>query len=166
MIFLPLCNHAWFKFKHLLGNNYLSSTKIRQHPFLNNQFSFAICIENFPSFVNAKTFYETERIRLNNTEWFISVKLRKYCRTSNKYIHVTPSSSDEPETLGAFVHGKRIDAKQCSFHVYATFNSNREPPTDKEKRFPEPVKYSFNSSNAYQQPGRGFSALATIDVKL
>ena len=103
------------------GNHYLTSSEILRRPTSRTKFSILVRIENFPSFVTSKAEFNTKRITAYGTEWYISIKLCKYCQTSKEYIRATPSTTDQLETLGAFVCGTRSDRKECSFDVGATF---------------------------------------------
>ena len=118
-----------------------------------------IRIDSFPSFVISKDQFDTKRINAYGTEWHINIQLYKYCQTYKKFIHVTPSSPDQPETLAAFVCGRRSDRKECSFDVDATFKFKR-PTTAQENRLSH--KFCFNSTKQYDSWGS--YGLAGIDV--
>ena len=110
------------------------------------KFSILVRIEHFPSFVISKAKYKSFSINFNNTEWFIMIRLYKCGQTSNDDICVTSSSTEQPETLGAFLCGKRSDRKECSFDVNAIFKFKR-PSTAMELRFSH--KFNFNSTEHY-----------------
>ena len=86
--------------------------------------------------------------------------MTKYCQTSEKYILINADTSDQPETLGAFVIGKGID---CSFDVVAKFKFKKPHPLDAKNEFT--IKFCFNSSNGYKVSW-GFYSLAKINVIL
>ena len=127
-----------------------------------------IRIENFPSFVISKDRFDSKPISAYGAEWYINIRLYKYCQTDKKYIHVTPSSLDRPETLAAFVCGGRKECfvcggrKECSFDVEATFKF-KQPVTAQENRFSH--KFVFDSTN-HHYDSWGFYSLAGIDVIL
>ena len=102
-----------------------------------------IRVENFPSFVTSKAEFKSKRINAYGTEWYISIELYKYCQTSGEDVRVTPSSSDQPETLGVFVYGERSDRKECSFDVDATFKF-KQPVTAQEYRYLRTRKFCFD----------------------
>ena len=120
---------------------------------------FSILVENFHSFVTSKAEYESVSINFNNTEWYIYVQLFKYCLTSKEYIRITSSSTEQPETLGVFVCGRRSDQKECSFDVDETFKFKR-PLTAKEVRYSH--KFNFNSTRNLDSWGS--RQLSRIDV--
>ena len=120
-----------------------------------------IRIENFPSFVISKAQFYSRRITAYGTEWYIGIRLYKYCQTSKANILVTPSSIDQPETLGASVCGERSDQKECSFDVGATFKF-MQPATVREDQLLQ--KFYFNSTKYYD--GWGLRNFGRIDVIL
>ena len=124
------------------------------------QFQIGIRIENFPSFVATKANYFTDDVIVNETVWYISLALVKYCQNKKKYIHVPPSSNNQPEALGAFIFGKRSDEKDSSYIVNATFKF-KQPSTAKIFWFL--VRFDLNTTNDYQK-GMGVNAKAKIDV--
>ena len=141
---------------------HFSSSKIlKQSTQRTFKFSILVHIENFPSFVTSKAEYESVSIHFNNTEWYIKINLRKYCQTKEYYISVTSSSSDQPETLAAFVFGRRRDRKECSFNVDAT-SKFIQPDTAQEDM--ESHKFVFSSTK--QCIGWGRPEFARIDVFL
>ena len=97
---------------------------------------------------------------MNDTEWYVSLSLKKYCQNEKKYIHVTPSSNDQPETLGACIFGKRDDEKDSSFIVHATFTF-KHPSTAEIVWFLATI--DLNSTNDYHK-GWGVNDIAKIDV--
>ena len=99
-----------------LGEPYQIATQVPT-----TKFQQMIRINNFPSFVTSKAEFDTKRINAYGAEWYIAIEWYKYCQTGKKYIHVTSSSPDQPETLGVFLYGIRSDQKECSFNVEATF---------------------------------------------
>ena len=125
------------------------------------KFSILVRIENFPSFVISKAKYKSVFINFNYTEWFIKIRLYKYCQTSKQNIHVTSSSSEQPETLGAFLCGKRSDQKKCSFVVEATFKL-RKIPRAMEWRYSQ--KFCFTSTKSCDI--WGYRDFTKIDVIL
>ena len=140
--------------------SHFSSSKIlSQSTHRTIKFSILVHIEHFHSFVTSKAEYESVSINFNNTEWYIKIRLYKYCQTSKEDIRVTSSSSDQPETLGAFVCGKRSDRKECSFDVEESFKFKR-PTTAQENR--ESHKFCFNSTKQYES--WGYRNFAKIDV--
>ena len=132
---------------------------------IKNKFSLLIRLENFPAHVTSKGNFYTRDININNTRWFIYIGLRKYCQKSGEYIIVRTDSSDQPETLAAYIHGERhhryngID-KDYSFYVEAQFKF-KQVPTAKGYNFTH--KFCLNSSNEYKY-NRGFPRLAKIEV--
>ena len=128
----------------------------------NRTIEFSILVENFPSFVTSKAEYKSVSTYFNNTEWYISIEWFKYSQTSKQNIYVTPSSSDQPETLGAFVYGRRSDQKECSFNVGAIFKFKQPLRAENFGHFSH--KFIFNSTNDYD--ARGSRAVARIDVFL
>ena len=122
-----------------------------------------IRIENFPLFVTSKAEFESERINAYGTEWFIHIQLYKYCRTSKEYILVNSSSSNKPETLSAFLCGRRSDRKKCSFDVDKTFMFKQES-ADRENWGSISHKFGFDSTNYYA--AWGYYDIARIDVIL
>ena len=120
---------------------------------------FSVLVENFPSFVTSKAEYKSVSINFNNTEWFVKIELHKYGQTSKESVSVTSSSTERPETLAAFVYGKRSDWIECSFFVGATFKFKRPSTTD-EMRYSH--KFSFNSTTNLNS--WGCRQLARIDV--
>ena len=133
--------------------------------FTKNKLSFLIRLEHFPTYVTSKGVFCTRDFNINNTRWFISIELRKYCQTSGKYIIITPDSSDQPETLGAYIHGERhyrytgID-KEYSFDVEAQFKF-KQVPTANIYNFSR--KFCLNSLNEYTT-NWGKPKLAKIEV--
>ena len=125
------------------------------------QFQIGIRIGNFPSFVTSKADYDTDDVIVNDTEWCIELRLNKYCQNEKKYIHVTPSSSDQPEALGAYILGSRNDEKDSSFIVNATFTF-KQPLMSGGFRTPA-RRFDLNATNDFHQ-GWGVSAIAKIDV--
>ena len=119
-----------------------------------------IRIDRFPSYVISKAEFDSEPISAYGAEWYINIRLYKYCQTDKKHIHVTPSSPDQPETLAAFVCGRRSDRKECSFDVDATFKF-KQPTTAQENRFSH--KFVFDSTNQHYDSW-GSYGLAGIDV--
>ena len=146
----------------VLGNDYFASMDVLKHEsctLTKNTLSLLIRIDNFPSFVTSKARHNTRDIILNNnTRWYflVAAGMRKYCQTSEKYICINTDTSDQPETLGAFVIGKGID---CSFDVVAKFKFKKPHPLDAKNEFT--IKFCFNSSN---NDGWGFSDLAKINL--
>ena len=129
--------------------------------FTKNKFSLLIRLEHFPALVTSKGAFFTRDIDINKTRWYISIDLRKYCQTSDKHIIITPGSSDQPETLGAFIHGSRRHfEKDCSFDVNVQFKF-KQIPTAKGSKFTH--KFRLNSSNKYAH-GYGTQRLAKIEV--
>ena len=133
--------------------------------FTKNKFSLLIRLEHFPTYVTSKGNFYTRAININDTRWYISISLRKYCQTSGEYIIITPDSSDQPETLGAYIHGLRhhryngID-KDYSFDVEAQFKF-KQVPTAGGDNFTR--KFCLNSSNGYNYDW-GTPELAKIEV--
>ena len=125
------------------------------------QFQIWIRIENFPSFVSSNADYDTNGVIVNGTEWFIGMRLTKFCQNERKYIHITPSSSDQPKTLGACIFGTRSDEKDSSSIVNATFKF-KQPSTAKEFRILG-RRFNLNTANGYHQ-GWGVNEMAKIDV--
>ena len=138
--------------------SHLTSSKILSQSTHRN-IKFSILIENFNSFVTSKAECNSLSINFNNTEWYIYVQLYKYDQTSNEYICVTPSSSDQPETLAAFLCGRRSDRKECSFNVDEIFKF-KQPSTAREYRLLR--KFSFDSTKDYFD--WGYRNFARIDV--
>ena len=135
---------------------------LKHESFTLTKLSLIIRIDNFPSFVTSKAHHYTREIILNNTRWYITVYMLKYCQTSSKYILVNADTSDQPETLGAFVRGKREKGSiDCSFDVVAKFKFKQPHPTDDKNEFTK--KFCFNSSNDYEF-GWGYGDLAKINV--
>ena len=127
------------------------------------RFQIGIRIENFPSFVSTKVRYYSDDVIVNDTKWYIALSLTKYCKNEKKYIHVTPSSNDQPEALGAGIFGKRSDAKDCSFIVNAPFKF-KQPSQSQVKGFRFfGRKFCLNTTNNYHQ-GWGIDKIAKIDV--
>ena len=126
---------------------------------------FLILVENFPSFVTSKAKYDSVSINFNNTKWYISINLCKYCQTKKDYISVTPSSSDQPETLAANVCGERSDQKECSFSVDATFKFKR-PSTAREKRYSQKFIFESTDKGHYGYDSWGYVDFGKIDVIL
>ena len=139
--------------------HFTSSKILKQSTRRNIQFSILVYIENFPSFVTTKAEYESVSINFNNTEWFVTINLYKYCQTNKGNIRVTPSSPDQPETLAAFVCGRRGGQKECSFDVDAIFKFKQPAREDRESH-----KFCFNSTKHYDS--WGYRKLARIDVIL
>ena len=128
---------------------------------LENKFSLLIRLEQFPALVASKGIFSTRSIRFNNTRWSVSISLLKYCQTSGEYIIPEPNSSDQPETLGTYIHGSRHDVgRSGSFVVEAQFKF-KQVPTAEGDNFTR--KFCLNSSNGYNY-GWGTSNLATIEV--
>ena len=121
-----------------------------------------IRIESFPSFVISKAQLESKRINAYGTEWYVKIGLYKYCQTSKKYIRVTSSSSDQPETLGAFLCGRRSDQKECLFIIDKTFKFKQDS-ADPEYWSSSSNKFVFNSTNHYHNSW-GYFNLARINV--
>ena len=120
-------------------------------------------IDNFPLFVTSKAVFDTKYFNAYGTEWYITINLYKYCQTSKEQKHVTSSSvNDQPETLAAFVCGRRSDLKECSFDVDAIFKFKR-PLTAPKYRYSQ--KFIFNSINQYCESW-GYTKVARIDVIL
>ena len=129
--------------------------------FTKNKLSLLVRIDQFPAFVTSKACCFAEGININNTRWNISIKLRKYCQTSGEYIRIMPDSSDQPETLGAYIHGSRNHAgRYGSFDVEAQFKF-KQVPTANCYNFTH--KFCLNSSNEYKY-NYGTSKLAKIEV--
>ena len=129
--------------------------------FTKNKLSLLIRLEHFPALVTSKGFFYTRDIDINKTRWHISIDLRKYCRTSGEHIKIRPDSSDQPETLGAFIRGERHYVKKnCSFDVKAKFKF-KHVPTARGFKFTH--KFCLNSSNKYKY-NRGMPRLAKIEV--
>ena len=146
------------------GHDYVAYTEIVRQPMSQTQFSLLIHIENFPSFITSKAKYESKRITVNNTEWYIHLNLKKYCQTGKEYIRVPPSSLEQPETLAAFVYGERRDGKECSFDVKATFNF-KQPETVDEGIDEEVVAHKFSFCASSTKFNWGLPKLAKIDVR-
>ena len=125
------------------------------------KFSISVQIEDFTSFVTSKAKYESVSTNFNNTEWYIKIRLYKYCQTSKEFIQVTSSPSDQPETLATFVCGKRSDRKEFAFDVDATFKF-KQPTTAQENRLSH--KFCFNSTKQYES--WGYRNFAKTDVIL
>ena len=129
--------------------------------FTKNKLSLLVRIDQFPAFVTSKACCFAEGININNTRWYISIDLRKYCQTSGEYIKITPDSADQPEKLGAFIHASRHHVKKdCSFDVEAQFKF-KHVPTARGANFT--CKFCLNSSNNYTC-GCGTPRLAKIEV--
>ena len=129
--------------------------------FTKNKFSLLIRLEHFPTYVTSKGNFYTRAININDTRWYISISLRKYCQTSGKYNIVTPDSSDQPETLGAHIQGEQRGVKKnCSFDVKAKFKF-KHVPTAKGHNLKH--KFCLISSNNYACRC-GTSKLAKIKV--
>ena len=143
---------------HLTSSKILSQSTRRTF-----KFSISVHIENFPSFVTSKAECQSVSVNFNNTEWYIYVQLFKYCLTSKEYIRITSSSTEQPETLGVFVCGRRSDRKECSFDVNAIFKFKR-PSTAREMQFSQSHKFCFNSTKHYA--AWGYRNFAKIDVIL
>ena len=144
------------------GHHYLTSLEIlKQQITSRTRFTLLAWIENFLSFVSLKAAFDTKRIDVYGTEWYISIELYKYCQTSKEHIHVTSSSPDQPETLGAFVCGRRSDRKECSFDVEATFKF-KQSSINPEDLDSNSDKFCFNSTTHYD--AWGYFDFATIDV--
>ena len=143
-----------FKVQCFLGKPYQIATQIPT-----NKFQMMIRINNFPSFVTSKAVFDTKRINAYGTEWYIRIFLCKYCQTSNEHKIVKSTSTDQPETLGAFFCGTRSDGKECSFDVDFTFKFKRSS-TAREMRFSE--NFSFNSTENLD--AWGCVDFSTIDV--
>ena len=124
------------------------------------QFQIGIRIENFPSFVATKAEYFTDDVIVNDTKWYISLFLAKYCQNEKKYIYVTPSSSDQPEALGAIIFGRRNNEKYSSFIVNATFKFKHPSMAE---GFWLKGKIDLNTTNDFHL-GRGDTNIAKIDV--
>ena len=120
-----------------------------------------IRIDRFPSYVISKAEFDSKPISAYGAEWYINIRLYKYYQTDKKYIHVTSSSLDQPETLAAFVFGRRRDRKECSFNVDAT-SKFIQPDTAQEDM--ESHKFVFSSTK--QCIGWGRPEFARIDVFL
>ena len=129
---------------------------------IKNKFSFLIRLEHFPIYVTSKGDFYTRDIYINNTRWYFSIDLRKYCQTSGKYNIITPDSSDQPETLGAHIHGeqRRGVKKDCSFDVEVQFKF-KQVLTAKSHNLKH--KFCLNSSNEYKC-NYGTPKLAKIKV--
>ena len=127
-----------------------------------NKLSLLIRLEHFPALVTSKGNFYTRDIDINKTRWHFSIDLRKYCRTSGEHIKIRPDSSDQPETLGAFIHGPRHHSveKDCSFDVEAKFKF-KHVPTAKGHNLKH--KFCLISSNNYACRC-GTSKLAKIKV--
>ena len=98
---------------------------------------------------------------MNDTEWYIDLRLKKYCQNGKNYIHITPSSNDQPETLGACIFGKRNDKKNSSFIVSATFKLKQSLMAGGFRTSAR--RFDLNATNDYHQ-GWGVNAIAKIDV--
>ena len=128
---------------------------------IGKKFTLFIRIKHFPALVTSKRVFSTRSIRFNNTRWFISIHLFKYCQTSGEYIILEPNSSDQPETLGAYIHGSRAHVERySSFDVTAQFKF-KQAPTARSDHLTH--KFCLNSSNGYKY-SYGTSNLATIEV--
>lgn len=101
-------------------------------------------------------------INISNTRWYISIELEKYCRGTGEYIEITPESTDQPETLAAYVYGDGRNSNEGSFDVKAKFMLTHLS-TVKTKMING--KFSFNSSNKYED-AKGVSKLALIEVAI
>ena len=147
----------------VLGNEIFVSMDVLKHEsctLIKNKLSLLVRIDNFPSFVTSKESLYTRDIIVNNTRWYITVYMMKYCQTSAKYILTNDEASDRPETLGAYVHGECEKGNDCSFDVVAKFKFKQPHPANNEKEFTK--KFCFNSSNGYEF-GWGFCRLAEIN---
>ena len=155
--FLPTCS--------VLGKEYFTSVDVLRHvscTLTKNTLSLLIRIDNFPSFVTSKDFDYTRDIIVNNTHWFIVVVMTKYCQTSAKHVVIKPETSDQPETMVAFIKGKREkESIDCSFDVVAKFKFKQPHPMDDENKLTK--KFCFNSSNGYEDVGLALE-LAKINV--
>ena len=128
---------------------------------LENKFSLLIRLEHFPALVASTGIFSTRSIRFNNTRWFISIHLFKYCQTSGEYIILEPNSSDQPETLGAYIYGSRADVGRYGSFVVEAQIEFKQVPTARGDNFTH--KFCLNSSNGYNYV-YGTPNLATIDV--
>ena len=155
-----LFTNLYFKYTSDLEISYMSSSKILKQS-TQRTIQFSVLVENFRSFVTSKAEYESVSINFNNTEWYVRIELYKYCQESNEYIRVTPSSPEQPETLGLFLCGRRSDQKECSFDVGATFKFKR-PRTAQKNRISH--KFCFNLTN--HDESRGERRFGRIDVIL
>ena len=99
---------------------------------------------------------------MNGTNWFIGMRLTKFCQNERKYIHITPSSSDQPETLGACIFGERSDEKESSFIVNATFKFKQPSTADGFEILGR--RFYLNTTNDYHQ-GLCVNVIAKIDVR-
>ena len=126
-----------------------------------NKLSLLIRIDNFPSFVTSKARLYTRDIIVNNTRLFIVVGMTKYCQTSSKHIWINADTSDQPETLRAFVYGYGEKGIDCSFDVVAKFKFKQPHPMDKENKFTR--KLCFNSSNGFKA---GWSSLELAKINV
>ena len=128
---------------------------------IKNKLSILIRLEHFPALVTSKGFFCTRDININNTRWYFSIDLQKYCQTSGEYIIITPDSSDQPETVGVFIHGEQHNVfEKDSFVVEVQFKF-KQVPMDKGHNFTR--KFCLNSSNNYACCW-GTSKLAKIEV--
>ena len=157
-----ISNKFWIVFKYILSleiSNLTSSKILSQSTHRNIKFSILVHIENFPSFVISKAKCQSVSVNFSNTEWHIRVQLFKYCQAGKEFILVTPSSSDQPETLSVCLCGRRSDRKECSFNVDALFKF-KQPVTAQQKRYLH--KFGFDSTTHYFN--WGYRKFAQINV--
>lgn len=69
------------------------------------RFQKIIRIDDFRSFAKANAKYDTKRVAVHDTEWFISVELCNYSEADKRYITHKPLSSDHAEFLGIYIIG-------------------------------------------------------------
>ena len=94
-------------------------------------------------------------------KWFIVFDLNIYCQNEKKYVSVTPSSNDQPETLGAYICGIRNDEKDSSFIVCASFKFKQQSTAEGIRQISG--KIDLDKTNDYQE-GFGINEMAKIDV--
>ena len=127
---------------------------------IGKKFTLFIRIEHFPALVTSKRVFSTRYISFNDTRLFISLPLLKYCQTSGKHFIPKLDSSDQPETLGAYIHGSRAHVERySSFDVTAQFKFIQAPTGSDHLTH----RFCLNSSNGYKY-SYGNSNLATIEV--
>ena len=86
--------------------------------------------------------------------------MTKCCRNEKKYIVIPPSSSDQPEALGACIFGTRSDEKDSSYIVNGTFKFKHPSMAEGFWVF---GKIDLNTTNDFHL-GWGDDNIAKIDV--
>ena len=99
-------------------------------------------------------------VNVDISQWQVSTHLQKYCQTTQKYISITPASTEQPETLAVYIHGGIGIHEDHSFDVTAKIKLKR-PSTATQHEFSH--KFCFNASNGFAH-ALGFPNIARIDV--